>query len=55
MATVKKKSVVVIGAGMAGLTAAAELSRSDLCEVTVLEAMDQPGGRIQSFKGFGEF
>ena len=55
MATSKRRTVIVIGAGMAGLSAAAELSQSDLCDVIVLEAMDQPGGRIQSVKGFGEF
>lgn len=51
MATVKRK-VVIVGAGMAGLSAAAELSRSGLCEVIVLEAMDRPGGRIQTVTGF---
>ncbi|XP_071492725.1 peroxisomal N(1)-acetyl-spermine/spermidine oxidase-like isoform X1 [Diadema antillarum] len=46
--------VVVVGAGMAGLAAAVELTRSRTCEVIVLEAMDSPGGRIQTIKGFGE-
>ena len=38
------KKVVVLGAGMAGLTSAYELSNAGY-EVTVLEARDRPGGR----------
>src|SRR5258708_2611360 len=41
----KSDDVIVIGAGAAGLTAAAELAESDL-RVTVLEARERVGGRI---------
>ena len=47
MATVKPK-VVVIGCGMAGLSAAAQLTDSGLFDVTILEAQSKPGGRIDS-------
>ena len=42
-----RKRVCVIGAGIAGLTAAYELSRCGH-QVTVLEATDRPGGRIRT-------
>jgi prolycopene isomerase len=47
------KSVIIIGAGMAGLTAAAYLSRAGL-KVDVYEQHTLPGGYISSFvrKGF---
>lgn len=41
------KSVVVVGAGLAGLTCAIYLQRSGV-EVTVLEASDRVGGRIKT-------
>jgi monoamine oxidase len=37
---------VVVGAGLAGLTAARDLARAG-CEVVVLEARDRPGGRVE--------
>ncbi|WP_366125239.1 FAD-dependent oxidoreductase [uncultured Paracoccus sp.] len=40
-----QQSVIVVGAGIAGLTAAWHLRRAG-CEVTVIEAQDQPGGRV---------
>ena len=39
------RDVVIVGAGLAGLRAAAVLARRGL-DVTVLEAADRPGGRI---------
>jgi len=41
------KSVVVVGAGLAGLTCAIYLQRSGI-EVTVLEASDRIGGRVKT-------
>lgn len=38
------KRVVIIGAGIAGLTAARELARGGGVEVTVVESSDRPGG-----------
>ncbi len=42
-----RRDVVVIGAGLAGLTAALRLQESG-CDVEVLEAKSRPGGRIRS-------
>lgn len=44
--TEKKAKVVVIGAGISGLTAARKLVDSGLFEVKILEARDRIGGRI---------
>lgn len=41
--------VVVVGAGLAGLAAAYELSRAG-CQVTVVEARDRVGGRVWSHR-----
>ncbi|KAK9713018.1 Flavin containing amine oxidoreductase [Popillia japonica] len=41
-------AVVVIGAGIAGLSAAQRLCQSGINNFTVLEATDRPGGRIHS-------
>lgn len=41
-----KPSIVIVGAGAAGLMAALELS--DHYDITVLEMQDQPGGRIRT-------
>src|SRR5690349_21040156 len=44
-------SVVVIGAGIAGLAAAAAISRERV-KVTILEARRRIGGRIETRRGF---
>ncbi|XP_046399073.1 spermine oxidase-like [Ischnura elegans] len=44
----KDPRVVIIGAGIAGLTAANHLMDHGICNVTVLEASDRAGGRIHS-------
>src|SRR5262245_66647758 len=43
------KTVIVVGAGPAGLTCAYELSRAGH-HVTVLEARDRPGGRVWTLR-----
>jgi len=43
------KKVLILGAGMAGLVAAYELSKSGH-EVTVLEARTRPGGRVHTLR-----
>jgi monoamine oxidase len=44
------RKVIVIGAGLAGLSAAYELSQAGH-EVTVLEARTRPGGRVFTIRG----
>ncbi len=46
----KKLRVIVVGAGLAGLTAAKLLSESGKAEVLLLEASGRPGGRVQTFR-----
>ncbi|HSE41189.1 MAG TPA: NAD(P)/FAD-dependent oxidoreductase, partial [Acidobacteriota bacterium] len=43
------KSVLILGAGLAGLAAAYELNRSGI-QVTVLEARSRPGGRVNTYR-----
>ncbi len=43
------KKIIVIGAGLAGLTAAYELAQAGH-DVTVLEARTRPGGRVQTLR-----
>ena len=44
----EEKSVIIVGAGMAGTKAAATLIQGGIKNVTLLEAQDRPGGRIKS-------
>ena len=47
----KIKHVVIVGAGIAGLTCARELSKYNKhLNVTILEASDRIGGRVKSIK-----
>lgn len=48
------KSVIVIGAGAAGLAAAERLVGAGV-SVTVLEASDRAGGRVRHLEGFADF
>ena len=48
----KAKSVIVIGAGIGGITAAIHLARGGL-HVTVLEKNARPGGRCDRFSRDG--
>jgi phytoene desaturase len=48
----KKKSVVVIGSGFAGLSAATHLAHKGL-EVTLVEKNNTPGGRARKFEAEG--
>ncbi|KAE8741122.1 hypothetical protein FOCC_FOCC013380 [Frankliniella occidentalis] len=41
-------SVVIVGAGVAGLSAAERLAHCGICNISVLEATDRPGGRVHS-------
>src|SRR5215470_20196620 len=45
-----KKKIVIIGAGLAGLSAAYELSQAGH-DVTVLEARSRPGGPVYTLRG----
>jgi len=47
------RSVVILGAGLAGLAAGYELRRAGH-EVTLVEAQERPGGRVLTLRGFGE-
>src|SRR5712691_7437098 len=48
-ATVAPKKILIIGAGMAGLSAGYELSQAGH-DVTILEARQRPGGRVQTLR-----
>ncbi|XP_028847643.1 spermine oxidase [Denticeps clupeoides] len=45
--------VVVVGAGFAGLSAAAALSKAGFQHIQVLEAKDRVGGRVHTVRPFG--
>lgn len=49
------RKVVVIGAGISGLTAAYELAKDPAVEVTVLEAGDRVGGKVSANDVAGRF
>jgi monoamine oxidase len=49
----ERRKVVIIGAGLAGLVAAYELTRLNF-EVTVLEAQPRVGGRVLTFRRFDD-
>jgi len=49
-----KPSVVIIGGGLAGLTAAHYLNKSSQFEITILEKLDRLGGRVLSFEYKGK-
>lgn len=42
------KHIIVVGAGLAGLASAYELTKSQQYQVTVLETNDYPGGRVRT-------
>src|SRR5438045_9612654 len=48
-ATVASKKIIIIGAGMAGLSAGYELSQLGH-DITILEARTRPGGRVQTLR-----
>ena len=50
-ATARRESVVVVGAGLAGLVAAYRLREAGK-RVTLIEARDRPGGRVRTLRGF---
>ncbi len=48
-----RKRVVVVGAGIGGLSAALELATRDDLDVTVLEQADVPGGKMRELEAAG--
>lgn len=45
-----KKDVVIVGGGVAGLSAAKELLAAGISDVIVLEAQDYLGGRVKTYR-----
>ena len=52
-ASASRAKVIVIGGGLAGLVAAYELNKQRY-DVTLLEAQERPGGRVLTFRDFGD-
>jgi protoporphyrinogen oxidase len=50
----KIKSIIIIGAGPAGLTAAYEISKNQNFKITILEKSNYLGGMARSFELFGQ-
>lgn len=50
-APARRESVLVVGAGLAGLVAAHRLREAGK-RVTLIEARDRPGGRVRTLRGF---
>ena len=48
----QKKTVLIIGAGIAGLRAAKELQKNDI-QYLIIEKEDKPGGRIKTVEKEG--
>ncbi|XP_066291171.1 spermine oxidase-like isoform X2 [Branchiostoma lanceolatum] len=48
-----RPQIVIVGAGIAGLSAAVELTKAGFTDVTGLEAMDRPGGRAHTVTALG--
>ena len=46
-----RKKIIIVGAGLSGLTAAAYLSKQGH-KVIILESTDKIGGRMFRYKGF---
>ena len=44
----RRPRVVVVGAGFAAVGAARQLTEGGISDVTLLEARDRPGGRVQT-------
>ncbi|GAV54514.1 hypothetical protein ZYGR_0AM00520 [Zygosaccharomyces rouxii] len=50
--TIKDKTVVIVGAGIAGLKAASKLYEEGVKSCVLLEARDRIGGRLHTVKGY---
>ena len=50
-----RKHTLIIGAGAAGIAAAAKLYENDITDIIIIEAENRIGGRIHTFVTPGEF
>lgn len=48
LGTARSPRVLIVGAGFAGVAAAGTLLAGGIHDVTILEALDRPGGRVQT-------